>query len=110
MSEETYTLVQYEQIPDYIDVFLVPDSEIPDQVRDWLNQANGKVINGEDQPNEGTVFLESAALQSKHRGKGYSPEQVPIEYECWLRQYEVKWGDEFVDKHISAFVRSAFIL
>lgn len=110
MKDETYTLVIYEQVPESMDVFLVPDSEITDQVREWLSLAHNVIVNGEDAPNAGTDFLCSATLNEQYRGRHFSPDGIPAVWECWLRRFEIPLDGSFSDKHISTFIRSTFLM
>ena len=104
----TYTLLVYQLIPEDTIFYLIPDNNITEEVRNWLNLAKNVCVNAVGQePNDGTEFVNTASLKVESKGKNYGSPNIDQKWEAWLAPYVVT---EFTNKQVSHFIQTSFIL
>jgi hypothetical protein len=82
------TLLVWDNCGESIDLFLLPEKEVNDEVREILNDANGGYINSEnDKKTEDALFIINAALSPK---KEYCDKEVDEKWHCAWRKYFVE--------------------
>lgn len=82
------TLIVYNIIPDDIQFFIVPDSELKPEWVKMLELAHGKCVNI-DERNDGMEWMESASSPKKE----YCSNTVLEEFHCCLRPYKISAED-----------------
>ena len=64
MPTTSSTLLIWEQVPESTTLYVIPDSKIVPQMREWLRAAHNKFINA-DEENDGMTFLNVALCENK---------------------------------------------
>lgn len=93
----TYTLLIWENVPEDTKLYVVPNDEITDEQRRYLNEADGKIIGYADMC-KGLEFL-NAALCSKEE---WCADEAPKEWRCiWANKLVAERGQAYGDRGIS---------
>lgn len=107
MKPESYTLLVYNQIPDYLDFYLIPNKEITGHQLILLIEAHDKLVNSDD-VNSGMEFLMAALCEKE---ENCNPD-VPKEWHCVWNKYKVTNPLHLssLTGTISRVIKSGFIL
>ena len=100
------TLVIWEQIPETTDLFLIPNSEIDDEMRGIMQRAHGKLINA-DEDVEDALKL-NAAFSPKNEKYPVDDEYLPY----WGRfaQYRAEENGPIQNTHVTHIYMSGWVL
>lgn len=79
------TLVIWEQVPEQTDLYLIPNSEIDDEMRVIMQGAHNKLINSDDDVEDALKL--NAALSPKDDGRPLDEQEYPVD-----EKYFVYWG------------------
>lgn len=100
-----YTLLVWEENPEAIKMYLIPNDVITDQYRAFLQQAHNRMINS-DEMNDGMKFLNHALCPTKDTFDDDGFEQ----YVGVFSSYIVNNNNPITDKVITAVYLSGFCL
>lgn len=116
----SYTLLIWEEVPETTHLFLIPNDVITPAQRELLKQAQGRLINRDDE-NPGLEFVNAAVTDPKYRQKpeDYTddndirdrPSDQFFQDQCIWHQYEVPIKeDEEILRPITQVVFTGFML
>lgn len=98
-----YTLLIWEECPETIKLFLLPEEESKKH-RDFLDEAHDRMINSDDL-NDGMKFLNTALSNEECVDEGFE------QYRAIWVQYQVKdTASPILDTHITKVYKSGFVL
>src|SRR5277367_1820507 len=89
---KTHTLFIWEQVPEQLDTYLIPNGEMTREMSDALKVANGCYMNATkltDEQEAALQYLNYALVSQEHKTEdNYFTDGYPMEKRCVLDQYK----------------------